>query len=297
MRLRRPLVSIGIPFFNPGPFLREAIQSVFAQTYPFWELILVDDGSDDGSYELCLRIQDSRVRVFRDGKQMGLAARLNQIASVASGKYLARMDADDLMHPERLARQVALLEAHPEIAVVSTGYYLMDPEGNLLGVRMGVQPKPEEVFAWGGYLHPSIMARTSWFRDNPYALDYPRAEDRELFARVMGQAQFFVLREPLYIYRWYGNTALTKLIRGYRSERRIILRYGPSKLGWPKTWILLGRSLAKEAIVRAVSLFGQEEKVPRAIASRHATVAEEHRIEFERTLCALRSVEVPGWGI
>jgi len=103
---RKPLVSVGIPFLNPGPYLDLAVRSVFAQTYPNWELILVDDGSTDGSYERATAIQDPRVRVLRDGQNKGLPARLNEIVRLAKGELVARMDADDAMHPLRLAKQV-----------------------------------------------------------------------------------------------------------------------------------------------------------------------------------------------
>src|SRR5438309_10301144 len=92
----RVSVSIGIPFLNARRFLADAVRSVFAQTCDDWELLLVDDGSTDGSLDVVRSIDDPRVRVISDGTNRGLCARLNQIASLARGKYLARMDADDL---------------------------------------------------------------------------------------------------------------------------------------------------------------------------------------------------------
>ena len=102
------LVTIAIPFYNPGPAFEDAIKSVFAQTYTNWELLLVNDGSTDDSLEKALAIKDSRVQVINDGKNLGLGARLNQIAQLASGEYLARMDADDIMHPERIENKLFL---------------------------------------------------------------------------------------------------------------------------------------------------------------------------------------------
>src|SRR5690554_4188978 len=92
-----PSVSIGIPFFNAEAYLLDAIKSVFAQTHQNWELILLDDGSTDRSLEIARSIDDPRVRVYSDGQNKHLAARLNEIARLARYEYLARMDADDLM--------------------------------------------------------------------------------------------------------------------------------------------------------------------------------------------------------
>ena len=103
------LVTIGLPFYNDRLTLELAIKSIFAQTYKNWELILVDDGSTDGSLNIAKKITDKRVRIISDEKNKGLIFRLNQIASLAKGKYLARMDADDLMQPTRIEKQVEFL--------------------------------------------------------------------------------------------------------------------------------------------------------------------------------------------
>ena len=108
-------VTVGLPFFNARRTLEAAIRSVFAQTFPHWELLLVDDGSTDGSLEIARSVRDHRVRVFSDGKNRRLATRLNEIATEARAPLLARMDADDLMHPERLALQAAFMETHQEL--------------------------------------------------------------------------------------------------------------------------------------------------------------------------------------
>src|SRR5215207_5701854 len=121
-----PRVTIGLPFYNAANTLASAVRSVFAQTYHDWELILVNDGSSDRSLEIADAVKDPRIRVMSDGRNKGLAARLNEITSSACGRYIARMDADDLMHPDRLARQVALLQTRPRVDVVGTATYATD---------------------------------------------------------------------------------------------------------------------------------------------------------------------------
>ena len=113
-------VTIGIPFYNAKHTLADAIRSVFAQTFQDWELILADDGSTDGSAEIARMVDDPRVTVISDGMNRGLPYRLNKITELARADYIARMDADDLMHPERLTLQVQYLDANPAVDVVST---------------------------------------------------------------------------------------------------------------------------------------------------------------------------------
>ena len=119
-------VSIGIPFYNAENFLLDAIRSVFAQTHKKWELILLDDGSEDRSLEIAQSIKDPRVRVYSDGKNKKLASRLNEIVKLAKYDIIARMDADDLMSPYRIKKQVEILAQNPHLDLISTGIYSVD---------------------------------------------------------------------------------------------------------------------------------------------------------------------------
>ena len=160
-----PLVTIGIPFLNPGSLLLDAVRSVFAQTYQIWELILVDDGSSDNSLEMVRQISDPRVRVISDGKNLGLVPRLNKIIELANGDFIARMDADDMMHPRRIEVQASLLECNSRVNVVDTGAIIIDRQREPVGIR-GLRgenlPDPFEALKRGVVLHPSIMARKTW---------------------------------------------------------------------------------------------------------------------------------------
>ena len=122
------MVTIGLPFYNAEKYLALAIESVLQQTYTDWELLLLDDGSTDNSLSIAQSYaqKDSRIKVISDGKNKNLATRLNELPSLAQGLYLARMDADDMMHPARIERQLAVLETHPEIDVLGTNAYIIN---------------------------------------------------------------------------------------------------------------------------------------------------------------------------
>lgn len=202
----RPLVSIGISFYNPGHYLPLAVKSVFAQSFEDWELILVDDGSTDGSVEFARRIADPRVRVMVDGGHRNLNIRLNQIVREARGEYFFRMDADDIMHPSRLERQLGVLKGLGEDAVLGSGCYSIDRENRVVGRRHAFDTRCTGFAARHSFLHNTVAARTSWFRAHPYSEDslFYRSEDAELWCRTASKTQFLAVDEPLVYYREVG---------------------------------------------------------------------------------------------
>ena len=127
MHVSAPLVTIGLPCYNVEVTVLDTVRSVLAQTLNDWELVIVDDGSTDATLELVERIEDPRVRVLSDGVNKGRSVRLNDLHREARGKYVARMDADDLMFPQRLEKQVEFLEANPDIDLVGSGLVSVGP--------------------------------------------------------------------------------------------------------------------------------------------------------------------------
>src|SRR5262249_55519845 len=160
--------TIGIAFRDPGPDFELALRSVFAQTFSDWELILCDDGSRDGSVELVRSLVDSRVRLLSDGASKTLAIRLNQMVSEAAGEFFFRMDADDIMHPERIRKQLDVLSRNPD-AVVGSAAYAIDAASNITGLKPAPPAAAPGFRALRAFHHVTVAARTAWFRRNPYS--------------------------------------------------------------------------------------------------------------------------------
>jgi glycosyltransferase involved in cell wall biosynthesis len=118
-----PKVSIIMPTYNRAPFLRETIESIRAQSYPNWELIILDDGSDDNTEEIIAGIKDERIRYFKSGKTGWVSKLRNEGIKRATGELIAFNDSDDLWHPAKLEKQVAALHQHPETGFSLTGGY------------------------------------------------------------------------------------------------------------------------------------------------------------------------------
>jgi uncharacterized protein (DUF362 family)/glycosyltransferase involved in cell wall biosynthesis len=220
---RCPRVTVGLSFHNSAGTLAYAIESVFAQRFDDFELILLNDGSTDRSREIAERyLSDPRARLIDDGRNLGLAPRLNEIAGMATGRYLARMDADDIMHPCRLGRQFEHLEEAPQVDLLGTGVYLIDAQYRIVGRRITPTIRLCEKFSYLQLFHPTVMGRTDWFRRNPYSSNFLRCEDAELWIRAGGGSNIAHLDEPLLYYNRHIGFELEKTLRSLKQYEQIL---------------------------------------------------------------------------
>ena len=249
-------VLIGLPFYNDEETLPYAIQSVFAQNYSNWKLLLIDDGSSDSSLEIALGVKDSRVTVSSDGKNKKLSARLNEITSYARSKYIARMDADDIMHPNRLQKQIGFLEANSEVDLVGTNVYTYDDEYEITGIVKFPDGNLDNltILRKKVICHPTVVGRVDWFRNNPYDESYVRAQDRDLWCRTLIGSNLANLNEPMLFKREKSDMNKKNYYMTCYSDRRIILKYGPSIVGPRWTMLLFMESMCKSLISRFISI-------------------------------------------
>jgi glycosyltransferase involved in cell wall biosynthesis len=199
-----PLVSIGMPIYNCEKTLAVAIRSILNQTYDNWELLLMEDGSNDCTLEVARSFSDPRISVFTDQTHKGLVPRLNQAVAMSRGEYFARMDADDVAYPERLEHQVEYLGRNPEIDLLGCGMLVFKGDGIAVGIRPALETheeicrRPGDGFYIG---HPTWIGRTSWFRAHPYDAKAVRAEDQVVLLRSYSTSCFACLPEILCGYR------------------------------------------------------------------------------------------------
>lgn len=212
----QPLVSIGMSVFNCENTLSAAIRSILNQTYSNWELILIDDGSQDRTVEIAKSFQDDRIKVFVDGLNQQLPVRLNQAIALSNGKYFARMDGDDISYPERLQCQVEYLEKNPEIDLLGTSYINFDRDGHATGVvnqKLSHREICSHPWSSFGLLHPTWMGKRDWFIKYQYRPDAIRMEDYDLMLRTYQTNKFAALPEVLLGYR-VGSLSLKKILNG-----------------------------------------------------------------------------------
>jgi len=262
-----PLVTIGIPFFNEAKNLGDAIRSVLAQSFTDFELLLADDGSRDESLLIARSFRDPRITVLTDGQRRHLPARLNQINARARGRFIARADADDVMHPTRLARQLAMFEAQPSLDVIGTWIILIDGNGEPFAVieNTPLPPTPKSALILGVLPHPTVMGRSAWFRANPYNETLTRAEDRDLWCRTVTNSQFAVVPECLYAFRVdvAKATFLASYVEGQRQNRLLLAEYGPAFVGRLESARLAAVSEAKALVMRTLMRTGFADRLVR----------------------------------
>lgn len=220
--LGNPTITVVMSFHDARHTLAAAVRSILLQTYSNWELILLDDGSRDGSGEVVSRLDDARIRLVSEPFCKGLAARLNQGISLARGEYVARMDADDVSFPSRLEKQLAYLESHPEVDLLATDTLMVDDQGEPIGI-LAAGRTHEEICArpWVGFPmpHPTWMGRTTWFRAHPYDESARKAQDQILLLTTYRDSRFAGLAAPLLAYR-YDAISWRKSLVGRRNYVR-----------------------------------------------------------------------------
>jgi len=247
-----PLVSIGMAVRNCTSTLGMALQSILQQTYPHWELWLLDDGSTDETVDVAHQFPDPRIHLIIDKKNLGLATRLNQAVRLARGKYFARMDGDDVCYPERFERQVGFLESQPEIDLLGCSAIVFGGGGQAMG-RLPIRLEHAEICArpWAGFYlaHPTWMGRVEWFRKFPYRQSALRAQDQDLLLRAYRHSRFAALPDTLLGYR-QETLSLSRVLRGRYHFSRALLRQMIEGADWG-----LARGLVEQPLKAAVDVF------------------------------------------
>ena len=200
-------LSVVMPVRNALPFLDAAISSILDQSFADFELVIGDDGSIDGSTDR-LRDwarRDARIRLLERSRSGGPVGSSNWVANAGNGPIVARMDADDIAHPDRLKRQIDLLDARPDVVLVGTLFEAIDGNGRVTrrsGTR-AIDPGDAPPIA-----HGSIMYRKAVFdRVGGYAAGTDYFEDIDLYYRIAAVGTLMVLTEPLYRYRFSETSA------------------------------------------------------------------------------------------
>lgn len=235
-----PRVSTLMGVYNCSATLREAVEAIQAQTYADWELIICDDGSADDTLQVAesLAQADPRIRIIRNNRNLGLARTLDHCASVARGEFLARMDGDDTCSRDRFAKLVAALDAHPEIAVVSSWMSSFDEAGTWGMVRTKEHPEALDFLGGSPICHAPCMMRRSAFEAvggygaEPWLI---RAEDYYLWFRLYAAGHRALnLQEPLYAMRDDRYAQGRRTLRS-RINETIVRWRGFKMLGlsWP----------------------------------------------------------------
>jgi len=202
---QHPRVTVLMACFNERLYLHEAVQSVLSQSFGDFELLIIDDGSTDGSTEWLSALREPRLRLVRHATNRGLTHSLTEGLEIARGRYVARMDADDVALPDRLERQVTFLEAQPAVGLLGACILARNAQG--------VETRPELPLndldiRWtcllaSPFAHPTVMFRRELFASLGLTYDerFVTAQDYDLWSRALRHVRGANLAEPLLRYR------------------------------------------------------------------------------------------------
>jgi glycosyltransferase involved in cell wall biosynthesis len=180
-----------MPVYNGAVYLREAIDSILAQTYPHFELLVIDDGSLDDSADIIRSYSDNRIRLISNERNSGIIFTLNRGIAEAKGKYIARMDADDVSYPMRFEKQVMELERHPGLSVLATFVDFINSDGEITSTWFTDRSAVTEtqirnlMMRTNCIAHPTVMMRADVAREFRYNEKQKGAEDWDLWMRLL----------------------------------------------------------------------------------------------------------------
>jgi glycosyltransferase involved in cell wall biosynthesis len=211
-----PLISVVMPVHNARPFLGESIRSILEQTFSDFEFVILDDASADGSVELLRKwsLRDKRIHLHESKKRLGLSGSSNAVVSKARASIVARMDADDIAHPDRLRRQWNIIEGRPDVAVIGTLCNGIDASGREVRPRDRWRLVRRSVYI--PFPHGSAMFRREVFDQvGGYDESANGGEDQDLFSKMASRGRVLTLPDVLYSYRYHSSNAT--LFNGART--------------------------------------------------------------------------------
>lgn len=261
--------------YNNANTINIAMYSILGQTYQNWELCVIDDGSNDSSLAQIRSFSDPRIFIVSDGSNKGLATRLNEAVSMSKGKYCARMDADDIMYPERIAEQVAWLEEHPEVDLLATRVMVFEDTGQSLGGhRFALDHKDICARPWDAFplAHPSWMVKRDWLARYGYRPKSFMSEDQDLLLRAHKASNFACLPKILLGYR-QASVSMKKEVRSRLSLGIDIFTYYCSRHQYGFAMLGIMTQLAK-IVYSAIALLSGAKSL---LSRRAQVVSQEER--------------------
>lgn len=246
-----PKVSIVLPVYNAGGYLRNCLESLLNQTYQNFELIIVDDHSIDGSYEILKDYEKKykSIKLFRNNTNKGVSETVKKAISVTEGEYIARMDADDIAFPNRIEKQVDYLQKHPKTVALGGQCLIIDSENKIIGKKVfptSFEDIYKYIFRFIPVQQPTLMiAKKRLPKNFVYYIDgMNTAEEVELFFKLFAHGKVENLSDPILLYRIHDkNTSLLNVKETFLltllARIKAIFKYGykPSTTGIVYTFL------------------------------------------------------------
>jgi glycosyltransferase involved in cell wall biosynthesis len=272
-------VSVCIPTYNGAAFLAEAIKSVLAQSYPHFELLIVDDGSTDATVEIARSFADPRLTIHQNENRLGIPANWNRALSLTHGEFLCLFHQDDVMLPENLARKVAALKANPAVSFVHSAIeFLVEEDAPPPPANWVEEASEDFVIEGNAYFRqliaknricaPTVLMRREHFdRVGEFDRTLGFTCDYTMWLKLCVEGQVAFLSHPLVLYRWHEKNAthayrFEKGVDELLAARQAAIRYYEERTGRQEEAELLrgGACVLAEAERRAVAFDRESER-------------------------------------
>ena len=211
LNMSTPLVSVILPVYNAELYIRESIQSILNQSFSNFELIILNDGSTDASEKVISEFQDERIKYVKNETNLKLIDTLNLGLKLTQGKYIARIDADDVAFPDRFEKQITFLENNPDYGLVGS---FAECFGDINGILKYVEEDQDirlALLTHNPFIHSTIMLRSTVLKENnlAYKKDQLHVEDYDLWIQMLAFTKAKLISECLIKYRVHENQVST----------------------------------------------------------------------------------------
>lgn len=228
MENEQPLISVIMPVFNAECYLKQAIESILNQDLTDFEFIIINDGSTDNSGDIIQSFNDKRIIYLENIGNKGIVYSLNFCVKKSKGKYIARMDADDISKPNRLKKQYEYLESNPHTVLCGSFASVINAKGEITDEIIlptkDIDIKVNQLFC-NSFVHPSIMAKSSIFKRFNYSEDFLYVEDYFLFTTISLKYPVANIDEPLIYYRDHENNTTTTKKKLIEQRVKNVIKY------------------------------------------------------------------------
>jgi len=233
--MNQPLVTVLMPVYNGEAFLREAIDSILNQTFSDFEFLIINDGSTDSTEAIIKSYNDPRINYHKNEQNIKLIATLNKGLALARGKYIARMDADDISLPDRLEKQVHFMEKNPEVVACGTWAESFGVDNAFVKYEAGHQDIMFKMLYQCHLVHPTVIMRTQEVQSfkPQFDFNFAHAEDYDFFVRLGYKYRLANLQQVLLKYRSHAQSVSKAYDEVQKSNSNIIRHSEFVHLGYP----------------------------------------------------------------
>ncbi|WP_159430930.1 glycosyltransferase family 2 protein [Flavobacterium segetis] len=202
----RSKISVLMPVFNCAMYVKEAIDSILNQTYTDFEFLIIDDCSTDATLQICKSYQDERIIIFEKVENTGISNSLNYLLSIAKGRYIGRMDADDICLATRFEKQVAFMEANEDVVLCGSNFSIIGDDG-FINLPQFHEDIKISLLSGNCIVHPSVMLRKSTLFKHKLTYDpnMEPAEDYDLWIKLLMIGKLYNIQESLLLYRSHNG--------------------------------------------------------------------------------------------